>query len=88
MQYAVTQVVRADFRAKPRSERVRRPKMHRDLTQTVIYAYPCQMRKLPNCMKINQAAAFAMVGWYLMTPPVLSGTTNVLDTGAPLRLVH
>jgi hypothetical protein len=24
------------------------------------------------------------VGWYLMTPPVLSGTTNVLDTGAPL----
>jgi hypothetical protein len=24
------------------------------------------------------------VGRYLMTPPVLSGTTNVLDTGAPL----
>ena len=35
-------------------------------------------------MKINHAAAFAIVGWYLMTPPVLSGTTKLLDTGAPL----
>jgi hypothetical protein len=36
-------------------------------------------------MKARHATALALVGWYLMTPPpVLSGTTNVIDTGAPL----
>ena len=39
----------------------------------------------PSCMKINHSPSFALVGWYLTPPPpVLSGTTNVLDTGAPL----
>jgi hypothetical protein len=43
------------------------------------------MRKLPNWTKINQAAPFALVGWYLMTSPLLAGTTNVLDDkGVPL----